>query len=113
MFYSYHLFLISTLVDWGIGSGSSSLAINGSLNDTPNIIAVPGVKFLSLFIVSMLTLLDILLIIFKSFGWNILNVIKLEHWDKAVVDNSLGLWVIKPNITPYFLPSLVIRSKIL
>lgn len=82
---------MSTLVDSGIGFGKSSLDINGILKAVPKVIAVPGVKFFNLSIVSSLTELVMFFIILMSSGWNILKAIKLEHCDNAVFDNSLGL----------------------
>ena len=65
--------------------------INGILKAVPKVIAVPGVKFFNLSIVSSLTELVMFFIILMSSGWNILKAIKLEHCDNAVFDNSLGL----------------------
>src|SRR5574344_1038441 len=99
-------------LDW-CGSGISNLIYVGTLKAVPNATHVPGCKTFNFLIVSSVILGTISLMYLMSVGCNILNIKKLLHCDKAVSDNSEGLCDISPNKTPYFLPSLVILSKIL
>src|SRR5574344_1647722 len=97
----------------GAGLGISILTNTGTLNAVPNATQFPGCNIFNLFVVSLVILGTISLIYSTSVGCIILNIKKLLHCDKEVSDNSDGLCEIRPNNTPYFLPSLVILSNIL
>ena len=101
------------LVLVGIGFVKSKLTNNGILKPVPNTKEVPELRVFSFSKLSVSTFVLILFTISKSFGWNILNITKFEHWLSAVLDSSLGLWVIKVKNVPYFLPSFVILSNML
>ena len=98
---------------FGSGWGLSILTIRGILKAFPKIIHTPGFRFFISFISLSLISGKISEMNFKSLGWNILKIKKLLHWLIAVSLSSKGLWLTKPRITPYFLPSFAIRSKML
>ena len=104
---------MSQLLLDGDGLGISNLTNTGILNALPNAIQLPGCNILSLLTISFVIFGTIFLIYSTSTGCNILNIRKLLHCDKDVSESSEGRWDISPNKTPYFLPSFVIRSKIL
>ena len=109
----YHIFSMSQLLLNGSGFGLSIVIRVGNLKLFPNIIQFPGCKdFIFSILFSSISVMK-LRMKFKSFGWNILNTIKLLHCDIVVSDISDGLCEINPSNIPNFLPSLVILSNIL